>query len=69
MSLYFAHNFTEHRPRLLPSGSETKNIYKKPYFLLQVMQESVLSQVRIPYQDAHCIWTCNEIEGSYDYHP
>ena len=38
------------------------SVYKKPYFVLQVMQESVsgtTSHVRF-------FWTCNEIKGSYD---
>ena len=38
------------------------SVYKKPYFLLQVVRESVSGTA----SHAHCIWTCNEIEGSYD---
>ena len=37
-------------------------VYKKPYFLLQVTRESVSGTA----SHARCIWTCNEIEGSYD---
>ena len=47
-------------------------VYKKPYFLLQVMQESV-SVLQVTWESvsgtashARCVWTCNEIEGSYD---
>ena len=37
-------------------------IYKKPYFLLQVMRESVSGTT----SHVRCVWACNEIEGSYD---
>jgi len=47
-------------------------VYKKPYFLLQVTRESV-SVLQVTWQSvsgtashAHCVWTCNEIEGSYN---
>ena len=47
-------------------------VYKKPYFLLQVTRESV-SVLQVTWESvsgtashARCIWTCNEIEGSYD---
>ena len=47
-------------------------VYKKPYFLLQVTRKSV-SVLQVTWESvsgtashARCIWTCNEIEGSYD---
>jgi len=47
-------------------------VYKKPCFLLQVTRESV-SVLQVTWESisgtashARCIWTCNEIEGSYD---
>ena len=47
-------------------------VYKKPYFLLQVKREFV-SVLQITWESvsgtashARCIWTCNEIEGSYN---
>ena len=47
-------------------------VYKKSYFLLQVTRESV-SVLQVTWESvsgtashARCIWTCNEIEGSYD---
>ena len=47
-------------------------VYKKPYFLLQVTRESV-SVLQVMWESvsgtashAHCVWTCNEIEGSHD---
>ena len=46
-------------------------VYKKPYFLLQVTRESV-SALQVTWESvsgtashARCVWTCNEIEGSY----
>ena len=36
-------------------------VHKKPYFLLQVTWESVSGTA----SHVRCIWTCNEIEGSY----
>ena len=36
-------------------------VYKSRIFLLQVTRESILSTT----SHVHCIWTCNEIEGSY----
>ena len=39
-------------------------VYKKLYFLLQVMQESISGTA----SHAHCVCTWNEIEGLYDYH-
>ena len=57
-------------------------VYKMPYFLLQVTWESVsvlqvtwesVSVLQVTWESvsgtashARCIWTCNEIEGSYD---
>ena len=57
-------------------------VYKKPYFLLQVTRESVsvlqvtwesISVLQVVWESVsgtashmHCIWACNEIEGSYD---
>ena len=47
-------------------------VYKNPYFLLQVMWESV-SVLQVTWESisgtashTRCIWMCNEIEGSYD---
>ena len=47
-------------------------VYKKPYFLLQVTRESV-SVLQVTWESvsgtashARCIWTCNEVQGSYD---
>jgi len=47
-------------------------VYKKPYFLLRVMRESV-SVLQVTWESvsgtashARCIWTWNEIDGSYD---
>ena len=37
-------------------------VYKKSYFLLQVTRESILGTT----SHVHCVWQCNEIEGSYD---
>ena len=37
-------------------------VYKKPYFLLQVTQESVSGTTSY----VRCVWMSNEIEGSYD---
>ena len=58
------------------------SVYKKPYFLLQVTRESIsvlqvtresVSVLQVTWKSvsgtashARCIWTCNEIEGSYD---
>jgi len=57
-------------------------VYKKPYFLPQVTQESIsvlqvtwesISVLQVTWESisgiashVRCIWTCNEIEGSYD---
>ena len=47
-------------------------VYKKPYFLLQVTRESV-SVLQVTWESVsgtashtRCVWTCNEIESSYD---
>ena len=47
-------------------------VYKKPCFLLQVVQDFV-SVLQVTWQsgsgtasDARCVWTCNKIEVSYD---
>ena len=47
-------------------------VYKKPYFLLQITQESV-SVLQVTWEPvsgtashARCVWACNGIEGSYD---
>jgi len=44
-------------------------VYKKPYLLLQVRPESA-SVLQATWEGTashmRCIWTCNEIEGSYD---
>ena len=48
------------------------SVHKKPYFLLQVMQEFV-SVLQVMWESVsgtashtRCAWTCNEKEGSYD---
>ena len=47
-------------------------VYKKPYFLLQVTRESVsvlqVTRESVSGTTSHmrCVWTCNEIRGSYD---
>ena len=47
-------------------------VYKKPNFVLQVTRESVsvlqVMRESISGTTSHvrCVWTCNEIEGSYD---
>ena len=47
-------------------------VYKKLYFLLQLTRESV-SVLQVTWESvsgtashARCVWTCKEIEGSYD---
>jgi len=47
-------------------------VYQKPYFILQVTRESI-SVLQVTWESVSgtashtcCIWTCNEIKGSYD---